>query len=617
MCLYLNFKVMQKACLKPNYLIIPILFIGLLLINSTELKAQCRDLAWSDEFDEDGLPDPTKWWYSVGGDGWGNNELEYYTAERSQNARVENGSLIIEAHNETFGNNQYTSAKLNSKFSLKYGRVEMKAILPHGRGTWAAMWMLPVVWNYGNGGWPDNGEIDILEYVGHDPDVPHASNHTHTYNWANNNVKTNWTTAVKGLETSYHIYALEWDSTKMDYYIDNLKYLTVYNDKTGWQEWPFDKEFYLIINLAIGGSWGGEKGVDNTIFPTKYVIDYVRMYADPAEYLPITGPTKVFKDSTYTYSVPADASATYNWVLPSSATAISNLDSNAIIVKWSDAGNLKVSISKNCDEFTRDVDVKVYDPTIQLPFGGTPWPIPGKIEVENFDTGGEGMAYYDKSPGNNGPSKVRDGEDTDLGNCNDVGGTSNLGWTDGGEWLEYTVEVTADGYYDFNFRVATVNTGGLLHVEFDGVDVTGTVEIPNSGDWQNWITKTVHYIPLKSGQHLMREVIDWGGFDINYFNFTEGTKVTGQINPQVEAMPVNLSPNPTTSNVQLSVNLSSCKDIEVTVTDLLGKIAFEKVYSNPDLNFNCQLDVSQLVPGTYLVRFIQGEQVYYSKLIKK
>ena len=136
---------------------------------------------WADEFDGSAIPDSTKWMYEVGGHGWGNNELQFYTESRRENARIEGGVLTIEARREEWQGRSYTSARLNSRQGWQYGRIEARARLPHGRGTWPAIWTLPVRGTYGNGGWPDNGEIDIMEHVGFDPNVVHASVHTRAY----------------------------------------------------------------------------------------------------------------------------------------------------------------------------------------------------------------------------------------------------------------------------------------------------------------------------------------------------------------------------------------------------------------------------------------------------
>lgn len=236
-------------------------------------------LVWSDEFDYKGLPDQRKWDYKVGGHGWGNNELQYYTSGALTNARVEQGNLIIEAHKEKISSNSYTSARLVSKGKgdWTYGRFEIRAKLPAGRGTWPAIWMLPSQTTYGDRFWPDNGEIDIMEHVGFDPGVIHASTHTKTYNWPRKNHKTA-TLTVPDAQTAFHVYALEWSPERIDVYIDKNKVFSYKNEATGWEAWPFDENFHLILNLAIGGNWGGAKGVDDSIFPQRMEVDFVRVY---------------------------------------------------------------------------------------------------------------------------------------------------------------------------------------------------------------------------------------------------------------------------------------------------------------------------------------------------
>ncbi|HIL08654.1 MAG TPA: glycoside hydrolase family 16 protein, partial [Candidatus Latescibacteria bacterium] len=166
-------------------MISPMLLIALiaLLLGAQSAAAQNDwSLVWADEFTGEGLPDSSNWRYEVGGGGWGNEEQQHYTAERLQNARVENGLLVIEAHREKFVSRNYTSARLASKLDWTYGRFEIRAKLPFGRGTWPALWMLPTHDTYGGEHyWPDNGEIDILEHVGHEPDVVHFSVHTRAY----------------------------------------------------------------------------------------------------------------------------------------------------------------------------------------------------------------------------------------------------------------------------------------------------------------------------------------------------------------------------------------------------------------------------------------------------
>jgi len=238
-----------------------------------------NSLVWSDEFDYTGLPDAGKWSYDVDGNswGWGNNELQYYTASRLENAEVKNGYLYITARKEEYNGFHYTSARLvtRQKGDWLYGRIEVKAKLPSGRGMWPAIWMLPTDWAYGD--WPASGEIDIMENVGYDPYVIVASAHTDSYNHVDGTQK-NSTITITDCYTNFRVYALEWDADEYRVYVDDTLYFTFRNEGTGYKEWPFNKKFHLLLNVAVGGNWGGAQGVDDTIFPRQMVVDYVRVY---------------------------------------------------------------------------------------------------------------------------------------------------------------------------------------------------------------------------------------------------------------------------------------------------------------------------------------------------
>ena len=258
---------------------ISMLFIGCIIISAcvSPLLAQVnRKLVWNDEFNYKGLPDSTKWGYDVGGDGWGNHELQYYTNKKTANARVENGSLVIEAKKETIGKNAYSSARLvtKGKYDFTYGHIDVRAKLPKGLGTWPAIWMLgsatPLKW-------PDDGEIDIMEHVGYNQGVIHASAHTKKYFHSIGTQKTA-TTSLPDCSDAFHVYSLEWDAESIIMLIDNKAYFTFKNEHTGKEAWPFDKPFHLLLNIAVGGDWGGQKGVDENVFPQKMEIDYVRVY---------------------------------------------------------------------------------------------------------------------------------------------------------------------------------------------------------------------------------------------------------------------------------------------------------------------------------------------------
>ncbi|RXK86376.1 glycoside hydrolase family 16 protein [Filimonas effusa] len=231
---------------------------------------------WADEFDKAGKPDSTKWGYDLGGNGWGNNELQYYT-DKAANASVANGILTITVKKEAIEGKEYTSARLVSKGKgdFLYGRIEVKAKLPIGKGTWPAIWMLPTDRAYG--GWPKSGEIDIMEHVGYAPNKVHISIHSEAYNHVINTQKTA-TKMVDNAMTAFHVYRVDWTPYAIRGYIDNALVFTFVNEGKGAAAWPFDKRFHLLLNVAYGGNWGGEQGIDPSILPAKMEIDYVRVF---------------------------------------------------------------------------------------------------------------------------------------------------------------------------------------------------------------------------------------------------------------------------------------------------------------------------------------------------
>lgn len=232
-------------------------------------------LVWSDEFEKPGAPDPSKWTYETGL--VRNRESQYYTAGRKENARVENGFLILEARKEQYSGAPYTSASLTTegRASWAHARVEVRAKLPSGRGTWPAIWMLGD--SHRTLGWPRCGEIDIMENVGYDPDIIHANIHTRKYNHASGTGKGDKIT-IPEPHKEFHVYAVEWDAEAMHFFVDGKKYFTYANEKSGPEAWPYDAPHYLILNIAIGGSWGGRQGIDDSIFPQRMEVDYVRVY---------------------------------------------------------------------------------------------------------------------------------------------------------------------------------------------------------------------------------------------------------------------------------------------------------------------------------------------------
>jgi beta-glucanase (GH16 family) len=240
---------------------------------SPSSSSSSGSLVWQDEFDGQGLPDGSRWNYEVGL--IRNNERQYYTQARTENARLEGGLLVIEARKEAFQGAAYTSASLTSRANWTYGRIEVRAKLPKGRGTWPAIWTLGT--NIGQAGWPSCGEIDIMEHVGFDPGRIHANIHTRAYNHVQGTNKGN-NVMVTRPDQEFHVYEAVWTPAAIEMRVDGRSYFTFAKESGGDAVWPFDKPQYLILNLAIGGSWGGQQGIDDSAFPTRYEIDYVRIY---------------------------------------------------------------------------------------------------------------------------------------------------------------------------------------------------------------------------------------------------------------------------------------------------------------------------------------------------
>ena len=236
-------------------------------------------LVWQDEFDYKGLPDSNLWAYDTEGneEAWGNNEAQMYTDSRIENAFVEDGQLKIVALHEKMGGKEFTSARLMTKADWKYGRVEIRAKIPDGRGTWSAFWMMPGGWTFHDGNWPDVGEIDIMEHVGHNLGVIHASAHSKDYQWQKNTQKTG-VMNVPNVSTEFNSYILEWDEKVMKTYVNDSLYFVYENEGFGETKWPYDKPFYLILNIAVGGAWGIVEGIDTAAFPQIMEVDYVRVF---------------------------------------------------------------------------------------------------------------------------------------------------------------------------------------------------------------------------------------------------------------------------------------------------------------------------------------------------
>jgi beta-glucanase (GH16 family) len=477
------------------------LLIGcLLLLPVSILTAQSKkfQLIWFDEFNYSGPPDSTKWGYDVGGNGWGNNELEYYTNNRLENARVENGVLIIEARKEEYKGMNYTSARLvtKGKGDWLYGRVEVRAKLPKGRGTWPAIWMLASDWTYGS--WPESGEIDIMEHVGYDPDVIHFSTHCLDYYFKIGNQKTA-TIKMSRTDSLFYTYSLEWYPDRIYGYIDDSLYFTVKNEYLGWRKWPFDKLFHLILNIAVGGGWGAAKGMDDSIWPQKMEVDYVRVYKflHEKDTIAPSTPTKL------------EAVATHNRIGLSWQPASDNYG----VKEYEIYCDNKLFGKSSRHSF----EVKELKPATAYKFRiiALDWENNSSGALEgNFSTTG---MVKNIVPGKIEAENFKSEQGTIIEQTTDSLGGYNLGWVEPGDWMEYEIEVKKAGQYSISFRIAT----GRKNAQIELVDTLGkvicTTPIDNTHRWQTWQTFSSNPFELKAGNQNIKLRITGDRISLNWF----------------------------------------------------------------------------------------------------
>jgi beta-glucanase (GH16 family) len=260
------------------------ILLAVLVAAASGASAQNWQVVWADEFDEPGAPDPARWAYDIGGGGWGNQESQFYT-NRPENVRVEGGALVIEAREEAYNGNAYTSARLVTRGTAAwiYGRIEARIQLPQGQGIWPAFWMLPTNSPYGT--WPAGGEIDVMEFLGHDTDRVYGTLHYGGGELGHRSTGTNYTLASGTFPDAFHTFAVEWEPRRMRWYVDGQLYQTQvsWTSAGGPYPAPFDSPFHLLLNVAVGGEWPGYPDA-STVFPQQMLVDYVRVYQDADAY---------------------------------------------------------------------------------------------------------------------------------------------------------------------------------------------------------------------------------------------------------------------------------------------------------------------------------------------
>lgn len=358
--------------------------------------AQSWQLVWQDEFNGSIGPD---WVFETGNgaNGWGNNELQYY---RRENATVENGNLVITARRQDYGGYRYTSARMKTqgKRSFKYGKIEARIAMPSALGLWPAFWMLGS--NITQVGWPASGEIDVMEHVNTDSDV-HGTVHWQADNgsYASYGGHTN-----AGGVTGYHLYTVEWDANFIRWFIDGRQYhvIDITNNAGGTDE--FHKDFFLLLNMAVGGNWPGFN-INEAALPARMYVDYVRVYQ---------------RNAGFSTTVQAES--------------------------WA---NMMGVATEACSE-----------------------------------------------------------------------GGLNVGWIDPNDWIVWDVNLPVAGNYKVEYRVASLNGGGVLQLErAGGTQVYGSLGVPRTGGWQSWTTVS-HTVSLPAGPQQIAIKALAGGWNINWLKIS-------------------------------------------------------------------------------------------------
>jgi len=601
---------------KRTYINILVFFILIIFLPKLAIS-QKYQMVWSDEFDYTGLPDSKKWDYDIGGDGWGNNELQYYT-NRSENARVENGNLVIELRKEAYSGSSYTSARLVSRYKgdWKYGKIEVRAKLPSGKGTWPAIWMLPTDWAYG--GWPASGEIDIMEHVGYDPQTIYGTVHTNDYNHTLGTQKGSQLT-VADCETNFHNYGIIWNADTIQFYVDDNIYYTFKNEGT-WQKWPFDQRFHLLLNIAFGGNWGGAQGIDESISSAKMLVDYVHVFQN-IDSVNITGEDYLLPQENSTYSVNNIPGASYNWTLPSDVSIVNGNNTNEITVQWGNhEDSLKVKITTPSDTFNVAKLVKLVT---------TPNSNPFKI-----------INLGDKNTDNIVPAEQ-------------MGNNFILTENDSTLRIDYAIQQSnLNPYLLFQFKrpinmselqslwlnLKTQNTSNSVITRYDLMDVNGNmtdkspvfkIENPQSdGQFheygfdfsENWISAN-NAVVDKQKIMAMKMYIDYGFFGKDNVSDSLWIKDIQISDKKVSTIKtynlqnLKVYPNPAQNELYIR-NKALYADGQTTdykIYNLNGRIL--RQFSS-QLNLS-KINISDLNKGIYFIKITKKETIYRTKFIKK
>ncbi len=401
----IHFNLRQATALSPS-IFLSLLFF--LLPITSNLSAQCPTLVWADEFDG-AVVDGTKWSFQNGDGcdlgqdlcGWGNNELQWY---QPANAVVSDGTLKIIAKRETVNNRFYTSSRLRSKNKgdWTYGRFEARIKLPKGKGLWPAFWMLSTNEVYGV--WPKSGEIDIMELIGSEPETVHGTIHFGPA-WPNNQQRGEEYSLNQGIfNDEFHTFAVEWENGRIRWFVDDYLYSTKTRSDISPYQWPFDQDFHLLLNVAVGGNWPGSPD-GSTIFPQTMEVDYVRVYDGYFPYIGGAREVEQFAKNVSYFVNNVPEGSTISWTVPEGAAIVSGQGTNSIKVDWGQTtGDVVATIEGACGN--RELRLAVAPAPVFLPI----------LTLENFDSMDAKVTYssadgsFTDNTSNPAPDAVNDSD---------------------------------------------------------------------------------------------------------------------------------------------------------------------------------------------------------------
>ena len=569
-------------------LLLNCLLLWLLTIIQTDARSQNWQLVWQDEF-TNGISSDWVFETGNGSGGWGNNELQYYRAE---NASVQNGQLVITAKNESFGGYNYTSVRMKTqgKKSWKFGKIEARIKMPAFQGIWPAFWMLGD--NISSVGWPACGEIDVMEHINAE-NISYGTPHWSDVNGNHASYGGSTATTV----TDYHVYSIEWDTNYIRWFIDGVKFHEIYIgggiNGTG----EFQNNFFILLNMAVGGNWPGFN-INNAGFPAAMYVDYVRVYQDGGG--TPTGPVTVYKDCNYGSTAVSLSSGSYT-LAQLQAKGISNDDISSLKVQ----SGYKVTLYWD-DNFTGTTLVKTADDECLVDDG---WNDKVTSLVIGANTGTSTLIQAESYSNMSG---------VQTETTTDDGGGQNVGYIDAGDWLAYSpIVFPTTGQYKIEYRVASLSGGGKLSADLNaGAIVLGQLDIPSTGGWQNWTTIS-HTVNVTAGTYTPGIYAVAGGWNLNWIRITPLSAakaattdmVNTLINNSISDKPFTIYPNP----VREQLNIVSGESIAgglIRIYDLSGK---QVISARAATN---RIDVSSLAPGVYTLVFTKNQKRIVKEFIK-